>query len=178
MIVLFYVSGFAAVFSTICVVLSKNPIYAIFCLILSLLSVSCNLFSLQAPIAGAVEIIIYAGAIMVLFVFIIMMFDMKSIDFDIDDRKFPYLSIQVFLGILLSMSSLLMILLYSVLEIKNCFINVFAPAISITQIGITLFGPYMLVVEMASFLLLSALISVLHIIRTYRTVVSSDLDKS
>lgn len=176
--VLFYVSGFAAVFLTICVFLNKNPIYALFCLVLSLLSVSCNLFSLQAPVAGALEIIIYAGAIMVLFVFVIMMFDMKNVDFDINHGKFSFLSIQICLGVLLLMSSLLMIFLYSVLEIKNCFINIFEPAISATQIGIALFGPYMLVVEMASFLLLSALISIVHIIRTNRIVIGSNLNKS
>lgn len=178
MIILFYVSGFIAILSTVCVILNKNPIHAVFFLILSFLSVSCNLFSLKAPIPGAIEIIIYAGAIMVLFVFSTMMFDIKNVDLDFNNKEFSFLPCKICFGILLLMSSLLTLLLYSIFEIKFCFIDLFKPMISANQIGIMLFGPYMLVVEMASFLLLSSLISVLYIIQPCKMSSSISLKES
>lgn len=50
-----------------------NPVHALLYLIISLLAISGVFFSLGAYFAGALEIIVYAGAIMVLFVFVVMM---------------------------------------------------------------------------------------------------------
>lgn len=170
MIFLFYVSGFIAIVTTICVMLSTHPIYALLFLISSLLSISFNLFSLQAPFAGAIEVIIYAGAIMVLFIFAIMMLNIKHNSFNLshfNQTNSPFLSIKVCFGIILLMSNLLIILLYAVCEKNNCFINIIHTVISFQSISTKLLNSYMLVMEMASFLLLSALISVVHIAQEY-----------
>lgn len=178
MIILFYISGFLSIIFTVCVIFNKNPIHALFCLVLSLLSVSCTLFVLGAPFAGALEIIIYAGAILVLFVFTIMMFDMKKISSNFDNNEYTFLSFKMCCGILLLMSSLLIVFLYNIFELKNCFINIFIPSVSLKKIGIKLFGEYVLVVEMASFLLLSSLISVLHIVQSYKISSNFSLKRS
>ena len=70
---LFYISALVAVISTIMVVTRANPVHALLYLILSLFSVALIFFALGAPFVAALEVIIYAGAIMVLFVFVIMM---------------------------------------------------------------------------------------------------------
>ncbi len=70
---LFYVSACVAVIATAMVVTLRNPVHALLYLILSLLAVALVFFSLGAPFVAALEVIIYAGAIMVLFVFVIMM---------------------------------------------------------------------------------------------------------
>lgn len=177
--ILFYVSGFSAILFTVCVIFNNNPIYALFCLIISLLSVACNLFCLGASFAGALEIIVYAGAIMVFFVFVIMMFNMKNICLYSEDMEYSFLPLKMCLGVVLLMSSLLIILLFGLFEMKDCFINIFeSSSISLKKIGTTLFGPYVLVVEMASFLLLSALISVLHIIQFRDVSIHSDFKQS
>lgn len=163
MVVLFYVSGIIAIIATILVIISNNPIYALLYLIFSLLCTSCNLFSLNASFAGSIEIIIYAGAIMVLFMFSIMMFDMKNIILNVCNKEYTFLSLRICVGASLLISALLIIVLFSILQITNCFIDGINCVIDIKQIGITLFGPYMLIVEVASFLLLSALIAVIHI---------------
>ena len=72
----FYFSAGVAVASTLGVITSKNPVHALLYLIISLLAVSMVFFSLGAPFAGALEIIVYAGAIMVLFVFVVMMLNL------------------------------------------------------------------------------------------------------
>lgn len=174
MIILFYISGFFAVLTTLCVLFSNNPIHALLYLIFSLLCISCNLFSLQAPFAGAMEIIIYAGAIMVLFIFVIMMLNIDYIYSNFNNRKFQFSSVQIFFGVLLLMGNLLTILLNSIFKKSNCFIDVWHSTISCKKIGIALFGPYMLVIEIASFLLLSALISVLHITQEYNVFTNSE----
>ncbi len=70
---LLYISGFVAVLSTLMVITRTNAVHALLYLIVSLLSVSLVFFLLGAPFAAALEVIVYAGAIMVLFVFVIMM---------------------------------------------------------------------------------------------------------
>lgn len=156
-------SGFFAIITTACVLLSANPIHALLYLITSLLFISCNLFVMRAPFAGAIEVIIYAGAIMVLFVFTIMMLNVENIHSILSKKKSLLSSIKTNLGVLLLMSNLLIIFLCVIFKKNDCFINVFASTISLKKIGMTLFSSYMLAVEIASFLLLSALISVLHI---------------
>lgn len=172
MIILFYVSGFIAVFTTICVILNTNPIYALLYLISSLLSVSFNLFALRAPFAGAIEIIIYAGAIMVLFIFAIMIFNINHVSHNSVNKEPQFLPIKYCFGVFLLMSNLLVILLYFIFKTDNCFINVLQSSISFKRISIALFGPYMIAMEIASFLLLSALVSVLHIAQEYKILIN------
>src|SRR5690606_16707466 len=68
----FYISAAIAVLATLRVVTNDNPVHALLYLIVSLLAVAAIYFTLCARFAGVLEIIIYAGAIMVLFVFVVM----------------------------------------------------------------------------------------------------------
>ncbi|MGC1633518.1 MAG: NADH-quinone oxidoreductase subunit J, partial [Gelidibacter sp.] len=70
--IFFYIAGVLAILSTLMVVVTKNAVHALLYFIVSLLSVSVIFFILGAPFIAALEVIIYAGAIMVLFVFVIM----------------------------------------------------------------------------------------------------------
>ncbi|WP_331828656.1 NADH-quinone oxidoreductase subunit J [Candidatus Blochmannia sp. SNP] len=167
MTVLFYVSGIIAIISTMCVIMHYHPVHALLYLIVSFISISCNFFSLGASFAGAVEIIIYAGAIMILFVFVIMMLNAKTITFR-EQKKSRFLNPILGCGAVLLISILLIILLYVSFGLKDCFIDVNRPIIDLKQIGMLLFGPYLLMVELASLLLLSALISVFHLARDYK----------
>src|SRR5574342_578453 len=75
---LFYISAAVAVVATVLVITRTNAVHALLYLIVSLLAVAMIFFILGAPFAAALEIIIYAGAIMVLFVFVIMMLNLGS----------------------------------------------------------------------------------------------------
>lgn len=72
----FYLCGLVAVLTTLRVITHTNPVHALLYLIISLLAVAGVFFSLGAYFAGALEIIVYAGAIMVLFVFVVMMLNL------------------------------------------------------------------------------------------------------
>lgn len=72
----FYVAAAIAVLATLRVITHTNPVHALLYLIVSLLAISATFFSLGAYFAGALEIIVYAGAIMVLFVFVVMMLNL------------------------------------------------------------------------------------------------------
>ena len=114
-----------------------------------------------APFAAALEIVIYAGAIMVLFVFVIMMLNVGDQGVA---REREWLGGRTWIvpGIL---SALL--LLELLLALRHAPASTGGVAISPKEVGITLFGPYVLAVEIASMLLLSALVGAYHLGRRF-----------
>ncbi|HEX8351215.1 MAG TPA: NADH-quinone oxidoreductase subunit J, partial [Hymenobacter sp.] len=69
---LFFFLSFVALFSALGVVLAKNPVHSVLFLILTFFTLSGHYLLLNAQFLAAVNIIVYAGAIMVLFLFVIM----------------------------------------------------------------------------------------------------------
>ena len=78
--IVFYISAAIAVFSTFMVITRFNAVHALLYLILSFFSVAVIFLVLGAAFAAALEIIIYAGAILVLFVFVIIMLNLGPRD--------------------------------------------------------------------------------------------------
>src|SRR5574338_1657835 len=76
MLTIFYISAVVAVVSTLMVITRKDAVHALLYLIVSLLAISIIFFVLGAPFIAALEVIIYAGAIMVLFIFVVMMLNL------------------------------------------------------------------------------------------------------
>src|SRR5260221_13575700 len=74
----FYISAFIAIISTIMVITRFNIIHALLYLVVSFMALAVVFFILGAPFAAALEIIIYAGAIVVLIIFVIMMLNLKA----------------------------------------------------------------------------------------------------
>src|ERR671910_523306 len=72
----FYLAAAVAIASTIMVITRLDAVHALLYLIVSLLSVAVIFFTLGAPFVAALEVIVYAGAIMVLFVFVVMMLNL------------------------------------------------------------------------------------------------------
>jgi NADH-quinone oxidoreductase subunit J len=96
--ILFVLFCALAVLSSIAVVMLKNPVSAAFSLILVLLNVA-GIFAMQeAFFVAAVQILVYAGAIMVLFIFVIMLLSIEQVDFDMPDNK-VFVGIPVVLGL-------------------------------------------------------------------------------
>src|ERR1700751_3087248 len=78
MTTLFYLSGILAIVATILAITQRHAVHALLYLIVSLLAVAVVFFTLGAPFVAALEIMIYAGAIMVLFVFVVMMLNISE----------------------------------------------------------------------------------------------------
>lgn len=153
----FYLSGLVAVLATVGVITGKNPVHAVVYLIVSLIAVALVFFALGAPFAGALEIIVYAGAIMVLFVFVVMMLNLGP-DADSAGWRHP----RHWVG-----PSILAVILLAVLVtllIRGDMAQVIAgDLLTARSVALTLFGPWLMVVELSGLLLLGALIAASHV---------------
>jgi NADH-quinone oxidoreductase subunit J len=157
-LVIFYIAAIVALFATVRVVTATNPVHALLNLIVSLLAVALIFFTLGAPFAGILEIIVYAGAIMVLFVFVVMMLNLGEAAVA-QERK--WLQPKVWIGPAL-LSLVLLVELGWMLP-RGELHTAGQIVVDGKQVGIALFGPYLLVVELASLLLLAALVAAYHL---------------
>ena len=159
--VLFYIAAIIALSATILALTRSNATHALIYLIVSLLAVAVLFFLMGAPFAAALEILIYAGAIMVLFVFVIMMLNLGASG-DALERSGLHLRNWVVPGI---MALLLFIELLYALEQTTALTS--GIAVSPKDVGLSLFGPYVLAVELASMLLLAGLVGAYHLGRRF-----------
>ncbi|PPI87402.1 NADH-quinone oxidoreductase subunit J [Candidatus Pantoea edessiphila] len=155
---IFYFFSLLAIITTLCAVIHTNPIYMLLYLIVSLLSVACIYFLIGAYFIGALEVIIYTGAIMVLFVFVVMMLNLGKVTKQLEYQwlKSSRWIIPTFVSMLLLAVIISSIINNKTQKISNKIFNV-------KEIGISLFGHYMILVELISILLLASLIVALHI---------------
>ncbi len=156
----FYTAAFVAVLSTVMVIIRLNPVHALLYLIVSLLAVAMVFYLLGAHFAAALEVIVYAGAIMVLFVFVIMMLNLGHATVE-RERSWLQPSMWVVPAIL---AGVLFIELVYVMGSDQAMSG--AAMVSAKEVGILLFGPYLLAVELASMLLLAGLVGAYHLGRT------------
>lgn len=156
--VIFYLAGLIAIVATLLVITRLNAVHALLYLVVSLLAVALVFLSLGAPFAAALEVITYAGAIMVLFVFVMMMLNLGP-ESELQERQ--WLQPRLWRGPALLAVILAVELAY--LLARPAPFALAPTAISPQQVGLTLFGPYLLGVEIASMLLLAGLVAAYHI---------------
>ncbi len=149
----FYLSAFVAVIATIMVITRVNAVHALLYFIVSLLSVAMIFFVIGAPFIAALEVIIYAGAIMVLFVFVIMLLNIGSVA---AEEEKQLLSPQAWTGPALLAALLLGELVYVLLKAGPG--EAVSGNVGPKQVGISLLTKYVIGVELASLLLLAGLV--------------------
>jgi NADH-quinone oxidoreductase subunit J len=88
---LFYLFAAIAVVASTLVIAQRNPIYSVLLLIASFGALSGLYVLLDAPFAAVIQVIVYAGAIMVLFLFVVMLLNAPHEDTDYDERVHPLL---------------------------------------------------------------------------------------
>jgi len=154
---LFYITSAVAVFATVMMITRLNAVHGLLYLILSLLAVGVLFFLLGAHFAAVLEVIIYAGAIMVLFVFVIMMLNQgqKTIE-----QERVWLQPGIWIGPSLLALILFVEMLVIVVSGGDAETGYVVDA---KQVGIALYGPYLLAVELASMLLLAGLVGAYHL---------------
>ena len=157
MALLFYLAGFLAIVATLLAITQRHAVHALLYLIVSLLAVAVDFYALGAPFVAALEIMIYAGAIMVLFVFVVMMLNLAEHAMEVEREWlkpknwfWPTLLALILLG-----------------ELVYCTVTSpttasLANAVSPKQVGISLFGEYWIGVELASLLLMAGLVGAFH----------------
>jgi len=153
----FYIAGAVAITSTIMMLTRLNLAHALLYLIVSLLAVAVDFFVLGAPFAAALEAIVYAGAIMVLFLFVVMMLNIGR---HAADTERQWLTPGIWTG---------PVILAGILIVEVAFLlgnasgGLGAGATGPKEVGIALFGPYLIGVELASMLLLAGLVGSYHL---------------
>ncbi len=160
----FYVSAAIAVLATARMLSCLDVVHALLDLVVSLLAVAVVFFTLGAPFVAALEVIVYAGAVMVLFVFVVMMLNLGALARQAERRLFTP---RAWIG-----PAVLAAILYA------CLARALAapprappPAGAAPEaVGAALFGPYVVGVELASLLLLAAIVGAYHLgVRDERT---------
>jgi len=155
----FYLPAAVALFASLMVVINTSPVHALLYLVLSLLSVAMVFFTLGASFAAALEVIVYAGAILVLFVFVVMMLNLGH---RTEDQERRWLSPTTWLPPAV-LSGVLLWQLASVLWPKGYVTAAGTEEVTAKMVGIALYGPYLLAVELASMLLLAGLVAAYHL---------------
>jgi len=153
---LFYFLSFVAVLSALMVVFSKNPVYSVLYLIITFFAIACHYVLMKAEFLAVVHLIVYAGAIMVLFLYVIMLLNLNK---DTEPHKSSILKFAATIC-----AGLLLIVLVGSLKGAELLIKA-QPAGdsaigSVKNLGKVLFTDFLLPFEIASILLLAAMVGV------------------
>jgi len=154
---IFYIAGAVAILSTILMLTRLNLVHALLYLIVSLLAVAVDFFVLGAPFAAALEAIVYAGAIMVLFLFVVMMLNIGR---HAAETERQWLTPGIWTGPVILAGILIIELVYLT---RAASAGLGTDATGPKEVGIALFGPYIIGVELASMLLLAGLVGAYHL---------------
>jgi NADH-quinone oxidoreductase subunit J len=160
-IALFYIAATIALVSTFLVLTKYNASHALIYLIISLLAAAVIFYVVGAPFAAVLEILVYAGAIMVLFIFVVMMLNLgqKGVD---QEHEWFNVKMWIFPSILA-----LILLAEVVYVLAGGSVLLPGDGIGPKAVGMSLFGPYVLAVEIASMLLLAGLVGAYQLGRRY-----------
>jgi NADH-quinone oxidoreductase subunit J len=149
----FYFLALVSIISALMVVFSRNPIHSVLYLVVCFFSIAGHYLILNAQFLAAVHIIVYAGAIMVLFLFVIMLLNLNH---ETEPNKKVWLK---FAGII--SAGMLLLVLVGVLKETEAIhtTNTFDSGVGLVKnIGTVLFGEFMLPFEISSMLFLSAMV--------------------
>jgi len=158
---LFYLFAGLAIACAISMVYHKNPLYSAISLVGVFIALSCVYVTLAAPFIAAVQVLIYAGAIMVLVVFVIMLLNLE------DDRPFNRLKylygVGAGLGLILLVQTLF--IFYAVARSPKQPVKMDETVGRTLNIGASMYSEYLLPVEIVGVLLLMAIIGAVILVR-------------
>jgi NADH-quinone oxidoreductase subunit J len=150
--ILFWFLSAMAVGSALGVILSRNPVNSVMFLILTFFAISGHYILMNAQFLAVVNIIVYAGAIMVLFLFVIMLMNLNA---DVEPQK----GMMIQLAGVISGGTLFLVILMGLTTAKSELIDPRSSDIGlISNLGKVLFTRYVLPFEISSVLFLSAMI--------------------
>jgi NADH-quinone oxidoreductase subunit J len=155
----FYFLSFLAILSALMVVVSKNPVHSVLYLIITFFAIAGHYVLLNAQFLAAVHIIVYAGAIMVLFLYVIMMLNLNA---DVEPHKSQWLK-----GAATVTGGLLMIILVGALRSAEVSVGTGQDASVglVRTLGIALYRDFMLPFEISSVLFLAAMVGAVMLVK-------------
>ena len=162
----FYLFSFITIASSLAVISAKNTIHAVFFLILDFVSVSCLFIMLGAEYLGMLTLIVYVGAVAVLFLFVVMMLNVNL--GDLKSGFLSYLPFGGFIGVILLIEIVMMIGTWKYKDtfIKTSEINISNDLSNTEAIGNVLYTEYLHYFQISGLILLVAMIGA--ILLTFR----------
>jgi NADH-quinone oxidoreductase subunit J len=162
LVLLFILFGAMAIGCALAVVAQRNPLYSAISLVGVFISLACLYVMLAAPFIAAVQVIVYAGAIMVLVVFVIMLLNVEE-----EARRRPRLRFLVPAAVALA-AVLIAEVAFILVSVQESHVVPMSSAsdVGLTQsIGSALFTRYLLPFEITSILLLMAIVGAMTLAR-------------
>ncbi len=177
--VLFFIFAGFAIACALSLVYHKNPLYSAISLIGVFVALSCIYVTLAAPFIAAVQILIYAGAIMVLVVFVIMLLNMEEDSGTINRLRYLY-AVGGGLGLILLVQTFFIFYAVSRVPLQN--VNANETVGKTMSIGQAMYTEYLLPVEIVGILLLMAIIGGVILVRRLnqpelKLIVDDELEK-
>jgi NADH-quinone oxidoreductase subunit J len=164
----FYIAATVAVLATIMVITRYNMIHALLYLVVSFLAVAVVFFTMGAPFMAALEVIVYAGAIVVLIIFVIMMLSLTRED--VEQEK-AWLQPKLWMGPALLSLVLLAELVYLLAVADMPSGPVAGSYVDAKAVGLALYGPYVLGVQLSGILLMAGIVGAYHLGRQKKKVI-------
>jgi NADH-quinone oxidoreductase subunit J len=157
--ILFYIFGALSIISALGMVLNlRNTVASAMCLVVTMISLGAIYLLLEAYLVAAIQIMVYGGAIVVLFLFVVMLLNLATDEFPAAGVRFTKVAV---LGVAVA-------ILARALPALNGNPDLVAHSVVVPegfggyhQVGIALYTDYVLLVEMASLLLLAAIVGAL-----------------
>jgi NADH-quinone oxidoreductase subunit J len=163
---LFVLFGAMAIGCAVAMVAQRNPLYSAISLIGVFVSLACLYLTLQAPFIAAVQVIVYAGAIMVLVVFVIMLLNVE------EEVRRP-VRLHFLIPVSVVLAGVLVAEAAFMLKLGAAHVEPIAPLTSdvglTASIGTGLFTTYLLPFEVTSVLILMALVGAITLARQTRS---------
>lgn len=157
----FYIAAGVALAGMILTVVTARAVHALLYLIASMLALALAFFTLGAPFAAALEVIVYAGAIMVMFVFVVMLLNLGDAS---ARQEREWLSLRAWIGPGIFAAILLGEILWLLLGNEPLH-PLPGREVGAHAVGLAMYGPYLLMVEIGSMLLTAGLVGAYHLTR-------------
>jgi NADH-quinone oxidoreductase subunit J len=169
---IFYMASAIAVIATLMVITRHNLIHALLWLVVSFVNIAIVFYILGAPFMAALEMIIYAGAIVVLIIFVIMMLNLKQEAVE-EERRWVRRDILLgpFIISLILFGELIFIITTG--ETSSYSFHV----VDSKSVGMSLYGPYVIGVELCGILLMSGIVGAYHLGRQKKKIIHRFLEQ-
>lgn len=163
--IIFYFFAFVTIISSIMVITTKNTVHAVFLLILDFVSVSCLFIMLGAEFLGMITLIVYVGAVAVLFLFVVMMINIDFAELKSDSLNYMPFGLLVGLVILVELGIMAVSWKYKPDFVEKNPMTT-TTASNTESIGLLIYTDYFFFFQLAGFILLVAMIGA--IVLTFR----------
>lgn len=173
MLATFYIASAIAIIATVMVITRHNLIHALLYLVVSFLAIAVVFYLLGASFIAALEVIIYAGAIVVLIIFVIMMLNLKAEAVEQEKQWMKG-------GIVVGPAMLSLVLLAELFYIISA-VGISGQEYQIVDakaVGMSLYGPYVIGVELSGILLMSGIVGAYHLGRQKKKIVHRFLEEA